>query len=149
MQTSNNLILFDTNIIIYNQDASCKQFEKSAAWHQKVINGEIKGVIASQNFVEFISVITNPKKIVKPLSQEKASLEIEKYFSCQAFKHIYPTEKTFSIFLNLSKKYQIKNSLQFFDLYLVSTILSWGIKKILTFNTEDFKKLEEIEIVKP
>ncbi len=149
MMTSNNLILFDTNVLIYNQDSSCKQFEKSAAWHQKALTDEVEVVIASQNYVEFISVMTNPKKIVRPLSQEKALAEIEKYFSSHAFEHIYPTEKTFSLFLNLAKKYRIKNPLQFFDLHLAATMLTWGVKKILTFNAEDFKNFAEIEIVTP
>lgn len=146
MKTFDSSILFDTNVLIYNQDKTCPQYEKVFKLHQQASDGKIQAVVSSQNFTEFISVITNPKRIINPLSQEKAIDEIENYFSSQVFNLIYPTAKTFSIFMDLTKKYSVKKPMQFFDLFLTATMLTWGVTKIATFNTDDFKNIKEIEI---
>jgi len=59
---------------------------------------------------------------------------------------IYPTELTWEIFKNLKIKYEVGGNL-IFDIYLVATMLSWGIKKIVTDDQKDLGKFEEIEVV--
>lgn len=140
------LILFDTNILVYNQDQDSLFYKSASEYHQKTLSGEVKAVIALQNLLEFSSVMINPKKIKKPLSQKTVALEIEKYIESGAFEIISPNDKTISIYLNLLKQYKLKNPRQTFDLFLVSTMLSYNITQILTVNEKDFP-YKEIKVV--
>lgn len=146
MKTSEPL-LFDTNVLIYNQDRDSTFYQQAAAQHQKVYAGEIRAVIASQNFFEFVAVIVNPKKIVKPMTMKLAASEVEKYKESKLFHIIYPNAQTLTVFINLLKRYQIKNPKKIFDLCLIATMLSNGVRSILTANDRDFQ-YEEIRVIK-
>ena len=139
-------ILFDTNVLVYNQDRDSRLYLKAAKFHQQAISGEIKAVISSQNLLEFTAVMVNPKKIVRPLSQIQVAGEIEKYLKIGYFRVIYPNIDTITSFSFLLKKYQTKNPRKIFDIFLVATMLSNKIKYILTANAKDFR-FKEVKIV--
>jgi len=52
------------------------------------------------------------------------------------------------ITLDLLARYEIRKQ-EIFDVQLVATMLSNGVKRIFTFNQEHFAKFQEIEAVKP
>lgn len=139
--------LFDTNVLVYNQDRDSLFYNKAASYHQKAIFGEIKTVIATQNLLEFAAVMVNSKKITRPLSQKQTAKEINKYLESACFKIIYPNEKTLNYFIKLLKKYLFKNPKQIFDLFLVATMITNKVKYILTANEQDFQ-FKEIKVIK-
>ena len=141
-------ILFDTNVLVYNQDQDSKFFAQAAVYHDKALSGKINAMVSSQNLLELVAVITNPGRITRPLTQKQVSLEVEKYLSSSSFTVIYPNDKTMTFFTKLLKRYRLKNSRQTFDFFLVATMLSNGIKTILTANDQDFRLFEKIKVVK-
>jgi len=141
-------ILFDTNVLVYNQDQDSIHYKEAAFFHKKTLSQEITAAVSSQNLLEFAAVITNPKKIVRPLSQKLADLEIEKYLKTSFFKIIYPNEKSLSLFTGLFKKYHLGNAKQAFDLFLIAIMLANDVRTILTANYKDFEKFKEIRVVK-
>lgn len=147
MRTSNRTIFFDTNILIYNQDQDSSFYQQALDYHQKVMTGKIRGVISSQNLLEFSAVMTNPKKITKSLSQKIVALEINKYLK-SPFTIIYPKQETLSIFVKLIKKYRLSNPKHVFDFFLIATMLSYNITHILTINDKDFLLFKEIKVIK-
>lgn len=142
-------ILFDTNVLVYNQDQESSLYPQAADYHERAFSGKITGVISSQNLVELVAVITNPQRVARPLNQKQVAREVEKYLSStQAFSIIYPDDKTMSLFTKLLRRYRLKNSRQTFDLFLVTTMLSNGINTILTANDQDFGLFKEIKVIK-
>lgn len=139
MRTSKQKILFDTNILVYNQDSDSQFYEQSSLYHQKAIEGKIEAVISSQNLLEFSAIMINPKKITKPMSQKLVALELKKYIDSEVFEIIYPNLKTFPIFTELFTKYRLKNPRQMFDFFLMATMISNDIFQILTLNKKDFQ----------
>lgn len=146
MKTSKQTILFDTNILVYNQDKDSQFYKFASSFHRNAIEGKIKPVISSQNLLEFSAIMINPKKIIKPLSQKIVALEMKRYVSSGIFEIIYPNLKTVSVFTGLLKKYKLKNPRQTFDLFLVATMISNDIFQILTLNRKDFQ-FNEINVV--
>lgn len=146
MSTSEPL-LFDTNILVYNQDQDSAQYNKASEWHKKALTGTINAVIATQNILEFAAVMKNPQKIGRPLTQKQIVTEIENYQRSGAFSFIYPNEKTLFFFKNLLRKISLKNPRQAFDVFLVGTMLSNGVKRILTNNPKDFRDFSQIRII--
>lgn len=147
MKTSKkSLILFDTNILVYNQVQESTFYFQASAYHEKVFSGTISAVLSSQNLLEFTSVMLSPKKIIKPLSQSGVRAEIAKYHESGFFQIIFPTSQTISIFHTLLAKYRLKNPVQSFDLFLVATMLTHRVRCILTENKKDFP-FDEIEVL--
>ena len=141
-------ILFDTNVLVYNQDQDSKFYAQAAMYHSKALSGNVTAVVSSQNLLELVAVITNPERITRPLTQKQVSLEVEKYLSSSSFTVIYPNDNTMTFFTKLLKRYRLKNSRQTFNLFLVATMLSNGIKTILTANDQDFRLFKEIKVIK-
>ena len=141
-------ILFDTNVLVYNQDQDSKFYAQAAMYHDKALSGKITAMVSSQNLLELVAVITNQERITRPLTQKQVSLEVEKYLSSSSFTVIYPNDQTMTFFTKLLKRYRLKISRQTFDLFLVATMLSNNIRKILTANIQDFRSFKEIEILK-
>jgi predicted nucleic acid-binding protein len=146
--TTSNPILFDTNVLIYNQDQQSEFYRQASLFHDKTSGGEINAVLSIQNCTEFVSVITSNKHVARPHSIEKARGEMEKYYLSEDFRLIYPTDKTFQFFSKLLKKYGSKKTKHIFDIFLTATMLSNNIKTILTANYKDFEMFDEIEVLR-
>ena len=131
-------ILFDTNVLVYNQVKESSFHFQAALYHQKLMEGKIQAVVAAQNLLEFAVVMVNPKKIVKPLSESRVAKEMKKYQQCQ-FEMIYPNAETLFLLGNLIRKTKLANPKRFFDLFLAATMLANKVETILTANVGDFQ----------
>ncbi len=145
MRTS-DFILFDTNILIYIQDKNSQFFHEAFKLHQDVLMGKIVGCITLQNLSEFISVITNPRRVPKALSLMQAKKEVSKYLNSGVFKVIVQNTVTPEVFRLLLKNWQPKTTSQIFDLQLVSTMLSNGVNQIITNNPKDFDQIPGLNV---
>lgn len=58
---------------------------------------------------------------------------------------LYPNQASVQHFESLLRKYQPKGN-WVFDVEIVSVMLAYDIKKIVTFNIDDFKHISEVEI---
>lgn len=134
-----NNVLFDTNLLLYAIDEDSKYFNSV----QELLNdNSLNLYTTSKNISEFLSVITRIPNT--SISIEEALLIIEEFQS--TFKFLYPTEKSYLIFIDLLKKYS-PSGLKIHDYEIISIALSNKIKYIATFNKKDFSGIEEIELV--
>ena len=138
------MIIFDTNILVYAQNQSDERYSECRKWVKKVEEEKCDGVLSSQNLVEFVAVVNNLKKLKKM----RPKYETEEY--CRnyrnVFKLVFPNVETVAVFEKLCKKYKGD---RIFDLFLVATMISNGVDKILTYNVRDYKDIEEIEVIDP
>ena len=136
-------LLFDTNILVYAHNQDSPFHKQCLALITAATEGYFKGILAQQNLLEFYSIITDKRRVTKPLTPIKATELLEDYF-VGPFRIIIPNHMTVKIFSLLTRKNKIKNG-QAFDAYLVATMLSHRIKNIVTVNTKDFKLYNEIK----
>ena len=61
---------------------------------------------------------------------------------------IYPGGEVIREILELLKRYKVTRQ-EIFDLQLVATMLLNDVRRIYTYNSDDFDKYEEIEVLKP
>ena len=73
------MVLLDTNVLVYAANRDCEFYELSNQIMGKAISGQIAVSVSLQILIEFYSVVTSPKRVEKPLSQEDAVNEINKY----------------------------------------------------------------------
>ena len=140
-------ILIDTNILLYAHDEISPKNKVARDLVEKAIAGRVRAVVAHQNLLEFVAVITQDKRVVKSLTLENAVDQVERLLSGE-LDLISPNNKTLTLAKNFLKSLKIKGG-KVFDVYLVATMLTNGIKAIYTDNDKDFVSFREIKVVNP
>ncbi len=141
-----NSWLIDTNVLIYSFDQTCPLHLPSYQFIDRSITANWNLLIAQQNLLEFLAVITNPKRVEYPLAIEAALQQIAFYVS--HFTLIAPFRETFLTFSRLLTKYPTVRE-RIFDIYLAATALDNGVNHICTWNIKDFRNISEIEAKTP
>ncbi len=139
---SDNLVLIDTNIIVYAINDSSPKQPKAQSFLQNSIRN---GVIAHQNIFEALRVLTH-KKFSSPMQPTEAITAI--YNIVNNFHIIAPDYGAHDIALALVKKHNLKGD-EVFDAYLAATAIASGIKTIASDNVKDFVKFESIAVINP
>jgi len=131
-------LLIDTNILVYGIDQDSAFYKRA----RKIFDQEEKQLATtSKNLVEFLAVVT--KTSGYNLSNDVALDLIERII--QGMEIIYPTHESMAIFLDLMIRYQPKG-LRFHDFEIISIALANGLQEVATFNTKDFKAVNEISL---
>lgn len=146
--TISKLALLDTNILVYAADTSSPFHMPAKSLRDKGFNGEVALCICPQTLTEFYAVITDSKRVAHPRKPKEAVTEIKNYLMSDRILKVYPKDNLMERMLVLLDKYKVTRQ-AVFDLQLVSTMLSNGIKRIYTYNKEHFQKFEEVEVVSP
>jgi predicted nucleic acid-binding protein len=134
-----NDILLDTNILLYAIDEESKYFK---AVHSLINKASSNLYTTSKNLSEFLSVVTQVPKNCIPV---KEALKVVNKFQ-NTFSILYPSEKSYSIFLELLEKYS-PTGLKIHDYEIASIALANKIKNIATVNQKDFIDIAEIELI--
>ncbi len=138
--------LIDTNVLIYSYDETQDLHSSSYTFLENAFFGLISASITHQNLLEFLAVVTNPKRVEYPLSTVEALEKIAVYAA--NFPLISPSAKTFLTFTDLFSRHPSIRE-RVFDLYLVATALDNGITQICTWNVEHLKKISELTVKTP
>jgi predicted nucleic acid-binding protein len=138
--------LIDTNILIYSYDETQELHSSSYAFLEHAFSGHLPASIAHQNLLEFLAVVSNPKRVEHPLSPDEAFEKIAVYAA--NFSLISPTSKTFLTFADLFARYPSIRE-RVFDLYLVATALDNGITQICTWNVKHLRAVTEFTVKTP
>jgi len=140
--------LLDTNILIYASNPASKFQIKAKRLLQDVLEQEINACVSSQNLYEFYSIVTDPKRIEKPLTYQEAAALIQKYIEAENLPKIFPRETNLANLLELIKRYQVRKQ-EVFDAVLVATMMDNSIKVIYTGDEKLFKIFKNIKVINP
>jgi len=140
--------LIDTNVLVYAADETSPYHQASKNLRDKGLNNEIPLSVCPQVLNEFYAIVTDPKRVNRPISQEEARLETEKYFCSKNILKIYAKPGVVEIIIDLLKRYKIERQ-QIFDAQLVATMLANNVSRIYTYNLDHFSKFKEIEAMRP
>ena len=140
--------LLDTNILVYAADQTSPFHEAALTIREKGLKGETLLCICPQVLNEFFAIVTDLRRVSRPLNQRDAMLEMDKYFHSRNILKIYPGPEIIDRMMDLLKRYEIAKQ-EIFDLQLVATMLSNDVTRLYTYNQEDFSKFKEIEVISP
>ena len=138
-------MLIDSNILIYSVDSLSPKYDVSVSFMKASADKLCFPVIAHQNILETVRVLTH-KKYNNPLTKDEVFIftkSLEKF--CEV---ISPNRETWEIMKALLGKYKVISN-RIFDCYLVATMLSNDIKIIATDNVKDLEIFEEIKVYNP
>ena len=74
--------------------------------------------------------------------------EVGKYYRAKQILKIYPGKDLLKQIIALFARYPVSRQ-EIFDLQLVATMLSNGIRRLYTYNDEHFVRFKEIEVLSP
>jgi predicted nucleic acid-binding protein len=132
-------VLVDTNILVYGVDEDSEFFKRA----RKILEQKKNQLVTtSKNLIEFLAVT---KKSSGYNLKNDTALEIVEEI-IQGVEIVYPTQESMAIFLNLMNLYQPKG-LKVHDFEIISIGLANGIREEASFNTKDFKSVNEISLV--
>ncbi len=137
----------DTNILVYAHDKTSPYFMDAVNLIADRCACGVVG-IASLSLLEFYAVITDGRKLLKPLSLSEACAILADIMDAEEFK-VFDANAViraqafgYAEKIGLSK-YGIN------DLIIASTFKHFGIKTIYTRNVKDFRKFDFIDAVNP
>jgi predicted nucleic acid-binding protein len=131
-----NKVVVDTNILIYALD-------ESSTFHVKA-----SAILQDENNLLF----TTSKNISEYFAAcSKLGVDASKILGfyedlTQNIIFLFPNEHSLQHFQVLLKKYKPKGN-RVYDIEIVSIMLANNIKRVATFNIDDFKNIEEVEII--
>jgi uncharacterized protein len=140
--------LLDTNILVYAADSTSVFHKPAKILRQRGLAGKASLCICPQVLNEFFAVVTDPKRVGRPRSQEEAQLEVEKYHRSRNILKIFPGPDIIERTLDLLKHHNTAKQ-GIFDLHLVATMLSNNVTRLYTYNQDHFIKFNEIELLTP
>ena len=141
---SDDVILVDTNIIVYAYDTfdkekhdKCKQIVESA------FKGEKRLAVSNQILAELFFVLT--RKLRRPIPIEEAETIASGIADSANWIKVNYSHETVKHAIALSKA----NSISIWDSLIASTALDNEITKIYTENVKDFTGIAKLNIINP
>ena len=131
-------ILLDTNILVHAHNKSSPHREEASNIIRRAIRGEFNACLTSQVLYEFFAVITNPKRVEKPLTTDDAADVCKDFLDCQEIEKMNPTLLVTSQVFQFARELKLSRS-KVFDCVLAITAKENGIDVIYTENVDDFK----------
>lgn len=141
-------LLLDTNILVHAWNEASPNYERAIRLRDTAANAQIQACVCPQVLFEFLAVITDPRRIKRPISPRQAAEEVRAYEESQEIGKIYPTMTTVRTVLRLIEKYRIARQ-AVFDAVIVATMLDNDVRTICTENERDFAEYEEISVFNP
>jgi predicted nucleic acid-binding protein len=120
----------DTNILVYTFNPDSPLNSKAHAFlKEKVLTGNIKACLPYQSLYEFYSIITNARRVEKPLATDRAREIIETYIKAKNIPKIYPRKSNLRNVISLLSNYDVARQ-DIFDVVFVATLLDNGVEGI-------------------
>jgi len=102
----------------------------------------------SQVLCEFYAVVTNPRRVAAPRSASEAIGAISVLLALPGIHLLSTPARAVAGWMGLLQRRPVTGR-DVFDLQLVATMLANDIRRIYTFNTEDFEVFPELTVGVP
>lgn len=145
---SNELVLVDSNILVYAFFRQCEHHERCRALLGQSQAGQVELCVASQNLAEFFAIVTNPRRVAVSRTPSEALDAIERLLAMPGMTLLPTPNDVVFRWIALMRRHSVARG-GVFDLQLVATMLGNGIRKIYTLNRADFEPFDEIEVLSP
>jgi len=139
--------IVDANVLVYAMDAGSSQHTAARALLDAARSDPSATLyVTSQILCEFYSVVTNSRRVMKPRSSADAVRAISDLL---AFLHVLPIPaRAVEGWLSLLRRHPVVGG-DVFDLQIAASMLANGVRRIYTFNAEDFSAFPELVVELP
>lgn len=142
------LTLIDANVLVYAVFPEDEHY--AAARHIMDLAQEVDAglCVVSQVLAEFYSTVTNARRVSRPLTIEQALDEVRKIQALPGMLLLGAPLSMVVRWHELARQHNIRGS-DIFDTQLVATMLENGVRRIYTFDVDDFRIYPDMEVLAP
>ncbi len=141
-------ILLDTNILVHGYNKSSPHQKEAAVIIRRVMQGELHAYITPQVLYELFAVITNPKRVEKPVSAKEAADLCIDLWECNEIEKINPSGVAPIEVFRLAESLKLSKA-KVFDCVLAVAAKEKDVDTIYTENVGDFKGYSFVKAVNP
>lgn len=148
--------LIDSNVLVYgffhkrDEEGELEPESKLRLYSRSVMTlaaeGKMNSFVAQQNLLEFIAIVTSPKRVASPVMLAEALRACQAYLSFCSL--LTPKPSTYLTFETLAKKLRGARE-RIFDFYLAATALDNEVSHICTWNTKHLRPIPGLTAVTP
>jgi predicted nucleic acid-binding protein len=148
--------LIDSNVLVYAFFHRAKEVRKDdLEIHLRLTSRQLMllasrkvfaGAVAQQNLLEFLAIVTSPKRVAAPVSLREALHACQAYLSFCSL--VTPIATTYLAFEALTRERVVVRE-RLFDLYLAATAVDNHYCQICTWNTKHFHHLPGLTAATP
>jgi Predicted nucleic acid-binding protein, contains PIN domain len=142
-----NLCLIDTNILLRSAQPTSSQHEMTLAALERLRAKEFRLVLVPQVIYEYWTAATRPVS-VNGLGMTRETVETSLNLMLTDLVLMRDERGVFDLWRLLVSQYDVSGKTTH-DVRLVAAMKRHNIKTILTFNSVDFKRFAEIEVLTP
>jgi toxin-antitoxin system PIN domain toxin len=140
------VILLDTNVLVYAVNVDAPQHSSSLAVVQAAFDRHILAAVVPQILLEFLAVVTNPRRVTRPLDAAPAWDQVEILRANLPVLGLEPEALTTLGELVIAHRPAGRG---IFDLFLAAQMRTHDIRIICTYNGSDFDRVRDVEAVTP
>jgi len=129
--------------LVSEANSSNPWHQESRDWLAALIDGDVELCIIPQIVREYLVVLTRGEVFEQQFTPEEALDELEAILP--TFTLLDENEETASSLRDLIRRYQVRGK-SVHDANIVASMLTYGITRLVTYNTGDFRRFEEITI---
>lgn len=119
--------------------------QADALLHALLADGHELAVVP-QTLAEFIHIVTDPKRMPRPLTMADAIGRAEHWWEAEEVVRVLPNGQAVTDFLGWLSRYQLGRK-RLLDTLLAATFHQAGVKRLITNSVKDFKGFGTFEIV--
>ena len=131
-------ILLDTNILVHSFNKASPHQKRASDVIEKALHREIEAYISPQTLYEFFAVVTNPRRVERPLSPEEAANICLDLWESREIEKANPKLTAPREVFEMVEESKLSGS-RVFDCLLAITAKQNGVEMIYTENVDDFE----------
>ena len=139
-------VLLDTNVLAYALDTDAPQHEAAKTVCDAAAAGEFPAVITTQIVLEYVSVVTSPKRVAAPATLAEAWEDIRGFLDAFTLVSLRPEDVP--RVAELSEELELSGP-KVFDLGIAVSALSAGVGTVCTYDSSVFARVPGLKTVQP
>ncbi|MGH7597240.1 MAG: type II toxin-antitoxin system VapC family toxin [bacterium] len=142
----NGFVFVDTNVWVARIIEGHVFHERAQTKLTQLVEQEEVLCLSGQIIRELISVCTLGRNLSRPLTWDELRQQLEALFAQTVL--LDENEPSIQKLIDLGARHRVIGK-QIHDTNIAATMLTHGITRLITFNSDDFKRFTEIEVVVP
>ncbi len=135
--------MIDTNVLVYSTISSSPMHQESREHLAALVDEGIELCITPQITREYLVVLARGEIFERQFTVEEALGELDAIFP--TFALLDETAEARHHLRELIQRYQVRGK-AIHDANIVATMLTHGVKRLMTYNPDDFRRFREIEM---
>ena len=138
--------MVDTNILVYATIDEAPKCEEARQWMERLQKEGVQLCATPQIYREYLVVLTRGSVFERRFSSDEALAALGGIRP--AFRTLSPTGETFEECLSLIRRYAVRGK-QVHDANIVAVMMTYGLKRLATYNQDDFRRFDDVLLLDP